>query len=267
MIGHSEARAFAAELRTAEFSGTAAGLPTARFPGLDWIGARRIAVERDQMRRADGDTQIGYKLGWTSAAMREALGIDRPNWGTLWRSQQLEGVLDLTRLRHPKAEPEIVFVAGRDMEGTDVTAHDVLSSAAGWAVGIEVVHPRFESFDFTWLDNTADNSSAGAVAVGPSSAIVGDPSALQIRFSDGIDDRTGLGVDAMGSPASAVAWLIHQLHADGQRLHAGEIVFTGGLTAPFDVHHSSQLCAHSTVLGMVEITTTDSRQDDEPPPE
>ena len=124
------------------------------------------------MRRADGDAQIGYKLGWTSAAMRDALGIDQPNWGTLWRSQGLEGVVNLTPLRHPKAEPEIVYLAGRDIEGPNVTTDDVLSSAAGWAVGIEVVHPRYESFDFAWLDNTADNSSAGAVAVGPIGAAI-----------------------------------------------------------------------------------------------
>lgn len=267
MIGDSDAQDFAADLRAAEFSGTAVDLPTSRFPGFDWTAARRIACERDEMRRADGDTQIGYKLGWTSAAMRDALGIEQPNWGTLWTSQRLEGDLDLTRLRHPKAEPEIVFRAGRDIGGTDVTSDDVLSSAAGWAVGIEVVHPRYESFDFTWLDNTADNSSAGAVAVGPMTAVTGDPSALQIRYSNGIDDRTGLGAQAMGSPASAVAWLIHQLHAEGQRLRAGEIVFTGGLTAPFDIDRTSRLRAHSTVLGMVEIATTNSEHEDNSWPE
>ena len=60
---------------------------TARYPGLTWHDARAIARRRDEMRRNAGETFIGYKLGWTSAAMREALGIDRPNWGTLWASQ------------------------------------------------------------------------------------------------------------------------------------------------------------------------------------
>ena len=267
MIDERTARAFAAELRAAEFDGSASDLPTDRFPELDWAGARRIARERDALRHADGDEQIGYKLGWTSAAMRAALGIDRPNWGTLWRSQQCDGRLDLTRLRHPKAEPEIVFVADVDLAGADLTATDVLASAAGWAIGIEVVHPRFASYDFTWLDNTADNSSAGAIATGPVAAVTDDPAALEVRFSDGIDDRTGLGEQAMGSPATAVAWLVRQLHAEGQRLRADEIVFTGGLTAPFDLNRSSRLTAHCPDLGIVEVTTSDSEQGNEPWPE
>lgn len=261
MIDDSDARDFAAELRAAELDGSSADLPTERFPHLDWSDARRIARERDTLRRADGDEQIGYKLGWTSAAMREALGIDQPNWGTLWRSQKCDSQLDLTRLRHPKAEPEIVFVAGVDLEGADTTADDVLISAVGWAIGIEVVHPRFESYDFTWLDNTADNSSAGAIATGPVSSITNDPSTAEVRFSNGLEKRTGFGDQAMGSPAAAVAWLVHQLHGEGQRLRAGEIVYTGGLTAPFDVNGQSELTAQCPDLGNVQITIS---RDSEP---
>lgn len=63
MIGDREAREIAIELRAAEFDGSAAGLPTLRFPELDWPSARRIATERDALRRGDGDEQVGYKLG------------------------------------------------------------------------------------------------------------------------------------------------------------------------------------------------------------
>ena len=260
MIDDSEARDFAIELRTAELDGSAVDLPTQRFPHLDWSDARHIARRRDALRRTDGDEQIGYKLGWTSAAMRAALGIDRPNWGTLWRSQQCDDRLDLSRLRHPKAEPEIVFIAAVDLEGPELTATDVLTSAGGWAIGIEVVHPRFASYDFTWLDNTADNSSAGAIATGSVSNMARDPSSLNVRFSNGVDERTGLGEQAMGSPASAVAWLVHQLHTEGHRLRAGEIVYTGGLSAPFDVDLESRLTAYCPDLGNVEITTTNSER-------
>ena len=248
------ARDFAAELCAAELDGSSADLPTERFPHFDWPDARHIARERDALRRSGGDEQIGYKLGWTSAAMREALGIDQPNWGTLWRSQQCDGQLDLTRLRHPKAEPELVFVAGEPLQGPNMIADDVLASAVGWAIGIEVVHPRFESYDFTWLDNTADNSSAGAIATGPVSSIANDPSAAEVRFSNGLEERTGSGEQAMGSPAAAVAWLVHQLHEEGKRLRAGEIVYTGGLTAPFDVTGESKLTAQCPDLGSVQIS-------------
>lgn len=252
---------FASELREAERNGTPTPLASERFDDLDWDHARRIALARDALRIDDGDELIGYKLGWTSAAMREALGIERPNWGTLWRSQRCDGVLDLTTLRHAKLEPELVYVAARPSSGTDVTADDVARRARGWAVGIEVVHPRWPTFDFTWLDNTADNSSAHAIAVGSTHPFHGDPAALIVHFGhsggDGADvERDGSGSAAMGSPAEAVAWLVRSLASEGRRLDAGQIVFTGGLTAPFDAVAGTRYHARCDQLGAVELLAT-----------
>src|SRR5688572_16806283 len=72
-----EARSIALGLRDAELTGGIAANPSRVCPTLDWADARLIAQQRDAIRRDEGDTPIGYKLGWTSAAMREALGIDR----------------------------------------------------------------------------------------------------------------------------------------------------------------------------------------------
>jgi len=243
----------AAALSAAERDGTSTPLASHRFVELDWADARRVALARDALRIDDGDELVGYKLGWTSAAMREALGIDRPNWGTLWRSQQLDGLLDPRPLRHAKVEPEIVYVAGRDLVGDTVTADDVIEGALGWAVGIEVVHPRWPSFDFTWLDNTADNSSAHAVAMSEPVAFEGDPAGVAVYFSDGDEERPGRGDQAMGSPADAVAWLVRALGAEGRSVEAGQIVFTGGITAPFDVISGERYTARSPQLGLVTI--------------
>ena len=254
VLSLSDARAVASGLRDAERTGASVANPNSVFPTLDWVDARLIAQERDSLRRDDGDTQIGYKLGWTSAAMREALGIDRPNWGTLWASQRLEGQLDCSRLRHPKVEPEIVYIASRPLEGEAVDAQDVIDAARGWALGIEVVHPRFASYEFTWLDNTADNSSAVAIAVGSSAALDIDPAAVEICFGDGDEERRGDGARAMGSPAEAVAWLVRSLSVEGFGLRAGDIVFAGGLTAPFDVRVGATYTACSPHLPAVRLT-------------
>lgn len=256
MISEHAAHEFAEALRAAEDDGEAAPLASDTFSGLDWGGARQIALERDGLRREGGDSCIGYKLGWTSAAMREALGIDRPNWGTLWRSQRIDRRLDMTKLRHAKVEPEIVYVAGAELRGTDVDASDVLAHASGWALGIEVVHPRWESFDFTWLDNTADNSSAAAIAVGPVAQLDIELVSAEVSFSNQNETRTGLGEQAMGNPAEAVAWLARQLAAEGSAIEPEQIVFTGGLTAPFDVTAGSHFIARCPDLGTVEIVTT-----------
>ena len=225
----------AAELWSAERSGGAVELFSARFPRFSWADARAVARSVDGLRRRDGHRLIGYKLGWTSAVMREALGIDRPNWGTLWDVQASEGTVDVAQLRHPKVEPELVYRAGRDLSGPDVDAAVVLDAADGWALGHEIVHPRYPSFEFTWLDNTADNSSSQSVVVGRFRPFDGDPAQIRIEFGHQRENRSGLGEAAMDSPANAVAWLVRALDGEGVGLRAGDIVFTGGLAKPFDL--------------------------------
>lgn len=256
MIDYDTVDAIAHELRRAEIDRSWCGLPSERIDGLTWADARAIARRRDALRLKDGDTLIGYKLGWTSKAMREALNIDRPNWGTLWRSQVLDGPLDLGGLRHPKAEPEIVFVAAEPIEGPSVTTTDILSAADGWALGIEVVDPRWKSYDFTWLDNTADNSSAGRVVIGSLTVdrlAERDLVDAAVEFSDETATRHGGGSAAMGSPAAAVAWLARSLADEGERIEQGQCVFTGGLTAPFDVTAGGLYTVRSPGLGEVRL--------------
>ncbi|MDH4278562.1 MAG: hypothetical protein OEW83_10820 [Acidimicrobiia bacterium] len=241
----------ASELWRAEQSGGAVELPSSRFPGFSWDDARRVARAVDELRLAGGHRLIGYKLGWTSAVMREALGIDRPNWGTLWDHQQVDGVIDVSTLRHPKVEPELVYRAGRDLFGPDVDRETVLETADGWALGHEIVHPRFPDFGFTWLDNTADNSSSQAIVVGSFETIDGDPADVEIDFGSGHASRSGRGDAAMGSPAEAVAWLVRSLHGEGTGLRAGDIVFTGGLAKPFDLQPGDHY--HLRAMGLDDV--------------
>lgn len=239
-----DADRLAAELRAAEPGPGHVPLFTERFPRFDWSDARAVARARDRLRLTDGETQIGYKLGWTSSAMRRSLGIDRPNWGTVWDCHRVEGgddgraavaSIDLADLRHPKVEPELVYQAGAELSGP-VTVEEVAAAAASWAVGLEVVDPRFADFGFQWLDNTADNSSVAAVIIGDWIEPPGsDPATWTMEFSDGNETRAGDGSVVMGSPLAAVAWLVNALADEGLGLAAGAIVFTGGMTAPFDV--------------------------------
>ena len=165
--GRSEHGHHTAADRLEQARSTSSGLPLfSREPGgLSEEEAWAIAAEVDRRLVERGRHRTGYKLGWTSDAMREALGIDAPNFGSLWDDMVADSTLALSRLRHPKAEPEFAFLADRALSGSEVGAADV-QRAGRWAVALEVVDPRWESYEFTWLDNTADGSSAAAYAVG-----------------------------------------------------------------------------------------------------
>lgn len=220
------------DLARAELSASPIPLVTTRFPSMSWSDARAIARARDAKRINDGDVLIGYKLGWTSAVMREALGIERPNWGTLWRSQIVDGSSSLTGLIHPKLEPELVYRCRADLDGGATSAS--VDADGAWALGIEVVDPRWPTYEFDLLDNTADNSSGARVAFGPFSRLA-TPAEIEVEFDDDFTRVTGRGANAMGDPRQAVAWLANSLAEEGAALRSGDIVFTGGLTAPMDL--------------------------------
>lgn len=220
-----------------------------RFPDLTNVEAWGIAVARDGLRVRRGERLMGYKLGWTSEAMRRALGIDEPNFGTLWAYMHADdGVLDLARLIHPKAEPEFAFLADRTVQGADVDA-EAVAAAGRWAVALEVVDPRWISYDFDWLDNTADGSSAAAYVLGDFHPAIVPPKSLRLTMESGLIARTGFGEAAMGSPAEAVAWLVRQLHLREAALEPGMVVLTGGITAPVDLTPGLTVRVSSPELG------------------
>jgi 2-keto-4-pentenoate hydratase len=242
--------AVAEELRRAEQQVCRVGLLTHRFGDrFAWSDARSIAREVDRFRIGEADSQVGYKLGWTSAAMREALGIEQPNWGTIWQSQEVVGSLDLDDLILGKVEPELVCRLDADVS-MSASIEEVAAACAEWTVGLEVVAPRFGSFEFEFLDNTADNSSAARFAVGEFVRPAVDPATIDVAFSEGGVQRVGHGSAAMGSPLVAVHWLVGALAQEGSVLESGQIVFTGGLTAPFDLRGGLTLTASSEALGV-----------------
>ncbi len=236
---------------------TSSGLPLfSREPGgLSEEEAWAVAAEVDRRLVERGRQRTGYKLGWTSDAMREALGIDAPNFGSLWDDMVAVSTLALSRLRHPKAEPEFAFLADRALCGSAVGAADV-QRAGRWAVALEVVDPRWESYEFSWLDNTADGSSAAAYALGTFGAAEVAPEDLSLTMTWRGQQRSGDGRAAMGSPAQAVAYLVRELAERGACLEAGMVVLTGGITAPIDLEPGLEIEVSSPRLGSCSLLCT-----------
>lgn len=252
-LGDKAIRAAALELDRAERTRVAVPLLSTRRAGLTEDDAWGIAAARDGLRAERGEVCTGYKLGWTSEAMRQALGIGQPNFGTLWAYMRVDGrVLDRARLIHPKVEPEFAFRAEAVLSGRAVTALDV-TRAGRWAVALEVVDPRWTSYDFDWLDNTADGSSAAAYVLGDFRRARVELHRARLTMEAGDVSREGTGAATMGSPAEAVAYLVRQLHERGTALQPGMVVLTGGITAPVDLTAGLLVRVTSPELGSCEL--------------
>ncbi|WP_433787752.1 2-keto-4-pentenoate hydratase [Actinomycetospora sp. CA-101289] len=216
------------------------------------------AVQR--VLREQAGPRVGWKLGVTSRAKQAQVGVSDPVCGFLRGTGALDlGVpLRTGELIQPRAEPEIVFVLGRDLAGEYVTAADVLSATSGLAVGIEILDSRFRDYRFTMADVVADNTSAARFVVGTPVP----PAGIDVRLVGVLLEKNGRlvatasGAASLGHPAAAVAWLVRRLAASGEGLAAGEVVLSGGLTAATPVAPGDVVTVSIDRLGTVELACT-----------
>lgn len=222
-------------------------------PGLDL--ATGYAVQRRQ-RDASGPL-VGWKLGVTSRAKQAQVGVHEPIRGFLAAEHALDygEPLEVSQHIQPRCEPEIVLILGRDVEGSAVTAADVLGATEAVAVGIEVLDSRYLDYRFTMPDVVADDASAGRYVVGAPVPVAG----IDLRLVGVVLEHRGevvgtaSGAASLGHPAAAVAWLVRSLAADGEGLRAGQLVLSGGLTAAVPVTAGSSVVVTIDRLGSVEL--------------
>lgn len=213
------------------------------------------AVQQETLRLR-GERPAGFKLGFTSRAMREQMGVRTPNYGILTPSMCLqEPVLDCRRQIHPRIEPEIAVLVERDLGGPGLTPAEVALAVQWVAPALEVVDSRFRDYRFRAVDNIADNSSASRYILGrfhPLGAADLRTAGVVVTKSGRLLDL-GVGAAALGDPLEAVRWLANRLGEQGKALPAGSLVLTGGLTRAWPVQPGETVVADFGPLGWVQL--------------
>lgn len=241
----AELEALGAELHRA-LRGRAPVAPLkARYPGLDIDGAYQISRAMLALRLADGERVIGKKIGVTSRAVQDMLGVHQPDFGYLTDAMRRDGEISITRdLIQPRAEGELAFVLSRDLIGPGVTPADALAATASVHACFEVVDSRIRDWRIGIEDTVADNASSGVFVVGPPA----DPAGVDFEGCEMVVTKNGrplsrgFGRAALGSPLICVAWLANTMGRFGVPLRAGEVILSGSLVplepvAPGDHMH------------------------------
>ena len=190
-----------------------------------------------------GERVVGRKIGLTSRAMQEQLGVNEPDFGTLWASRYFpatggRAAVPSGIFLQPRVEGEIAFLIGRRLKGPDVTVQDVLAATEAVAPAIEVVDSRIRDWRITLADTIADNASFGAFTVGAwSRAMLQRDLRLvgMVLTRNGVETVEGVGAAALGHPARCVAWLANKLAEFGVELQPGDIVLSGALARALPV--------------------------------
>jgi 2-keto-4-pentenoate hydratase len=205
-----------------------------RHPGLTAADAYAIQEEYATLRRSEGATLVGRKIGCTSKAVQDLFGIDQPDYGQIFDAMLVANGGEIARdsLIEPMAEPEIAFVLRDGLRGPGVSIADVLAATESVAPCIEVIDSRIAGWEIQFVDTVADNGSSAR-------AVIGDPSPLdglaldelEVDFrQNGETIARATGDAVLGHPAAAVAWLANALAPFGRSLEPAQTVLSGSIT-------------------------------------
>lgn len=248
-------------LREAEVAAVAIPQVTASWPGLDVDDAYAIQLENVRLRESQGEAIVGQKVGLTSKAMQEMLGVGEPDYGHLLAEMVVPdgGSLPAASFCSPRAEIEIGFVLRDDLTGPGCTADDVREATAFVCAAIEVIDSRIADWKLTLADTVADNGSSARVVLGSDLVELG---ARDLRGVRGVIEvngepvESGLGSAVLGDPLAAVAWLANKLAELEITLRAGGIVLPGAVARAVPVTAGQRVRGIFDGLGAVSVEFT-----------
>ncbi|MDM5284178.1 2-keto-4-pentenoate hydratase [Peribacillus frigoritolerans] len=250
---------WSARFLKAEKTGMGISAPTSEIPDLDVEDAYRIQLETIRRKTQAGLLVTGKKIGLTSKAMQEVLGVDEPDYGHLLDAMKMEndGCISSLRLIQPKVEAEVAFILRKDLHGPNITVDDVIGATEYVVASIEVVDSRVKDWEIKLSDTVADNASSGLYILGDSKIHLSEidlPSIQMSLYKNGEFINQGTGEAVLGNPATCVAWLANKLHRFKGSLNAGEVILSGALSAAIEAKPGDRFTADfGEKLGRVSV--------------
>ena len=220
------------ELNNARLNRTPVEPLRERFPAMTVEDAYDVQSYMVARRVETRERVIGKKIGATSKAVQERLGVVEPTFGQLTSGMHIShgDTIFLSAFIQPLAEAELAFVLKHDLAGPGVTAMDVLRATDYVVPCFEIVDSRIRDWDIRTVDTVADNASCGAFVLGRSRA---NPRDADLTLAGTVMDKngelaaTGVGAAVLGSPVNAVVWLANTLGRLGSSLKTGETILSG----------------------------------------
>lgn len=211
--------------------------------------AYRIQKQGIDLRLREGEKIIGYKMGLTSKAKMEQMGLHTPIFGVLTQSMQVanQDLFPLVQKIHPKAEPEIYFVTNNDLQG-NISIEDACAACKQVGVALEILDSRYKGFKyFTLPDVVADNSSSAYFVLGDGAKPSSNPSELLDLKIELLENKNVVHAATsnaiLGNPWLSLCELVHLLDEYNQKLPAGSIVLAGAATAAIELKPNQEIMA------------------------
>jgi 2-keto-4-pentenoate hydratase len=249
----------AADLAQAERSRVPIAPLTSAYRDIDVVDAYEIQLINIRQRVAEGARVLGHKVGLSSLAMQQMMGVDEPDYGHLLDEMQVfeDTPVQAGRYLYPRVEVEVGFILAADLPGAGCTEDDVLAATEALVPSIELIDTRITEWKIALCDTIADNASSAGFVLGEARV---SPADVDVKAIDAVLTRNGEVVaegrsDAvLGNPVTAVAWLSRKVESFGVRLRKGDIVLPGSCTRAIDVHAGDEFVADFAGLGSVGLS-------------
>lgn len=212
------------------------------------------------LRTQSGDPIVGYKMGLTSRAKMEQMGLHTPIYGVLLKSMRVvpENGYSLGGKIHPKIEPEIAFITNKELKG-QITPEQALDACESLVPALEILDSRFKDFKYFSLpDVVADNSSSCDFVLGQPIPIKNFKSDLKgikvVLEEDSKPVHEALSSAALGDPVVSLVEQVKLLwNYEKRSLPAGSIVLTGALTMAVALRSGQKIRGSFQDLGEINL--------------
>lgn len=235
---------------------------TADYPEMTVEEAYRVQEELVGIKLEQGHRIVGPKMGLTSQAKMKQMGVEDPIYGYVFDYMLIPdgGTLSMSDVIHPKVEVEIAFVMGKDVEGPGITAAQILAATEYVIPALEIIDSRYENFKFTLPDVIADNASTSRVVFGNRMVrpdqleldLVGATLSINGEIKD-----LGAGAAVVGHPASSLAMLANMLAKKGEKIKAGDVIMSGGITGAIMLNVGDTVSAKLDGLGEISFKVSE----------
>ena len=197
-----------------------------------------------QARLAAGARVVGRKIGATSKAVQDQLGVDQPDFGYLLDEMDVSAAaqpggapISMAHLLQPRVEAEVAFRLGKDL---DLPEDEITLAAVRDAVDValpalEIVDSRIAGWQIKFTDTVADCASSALFVVGSDEKPLSELEPVDVVMSltiNGEEKSSGNGAACLGDPLEALRWLAVQSARFGDPLRAGQLILSGAL-GPF----------------------------------
>lgn len=257
-LAQADIENLAEHLENAELEAYEVTRITDDYPNMTMAEATDVQWEIRRRKEARGHKIVGMKMGLTSWAKMEQMGVEKPCYGFLadYFSLADGAEVPIDELIHPKVEAELAFVTNKDLSGLDVTVDEVLAATELVVPAIEIIDSRYKDFKFDLVSVQADNSSSTRFVIGSHSAKPEDhdwSTVGVVMQKNGEIVELGAGAAVLDHPAASVAMLAGMLHERNEIIPAGTFIMTGGVTAAVLVERGDSIVVRYQGLGSVTL--------------